>query len=440
MQLLFITSSRQFLYKNLKNLPSEDKSLLRNELHIVESISIILHEQIWKGQPLKFMTHTILDIQIDKQPQYKGVLANVDEINDDDFCFVVDMDYLNMTEAISLCVMSIMLKDGLVPPAPAYSFALDFQKKIDKYNSQIFTDIGYDYYIGEQDVTKRVCRFCGLTNSTPYNGNKHRFKQHPSAHAISWFLGNKNTWCFDECNHCNNKFGVTIEQDFNNYFSILRVLYRSKSRKNHDLDDYEGLNFNIQNRRLSFFTGPDPIYGQLTEFPIDERHTEIILIDNKETVRANMYRCLVKYVINCLPLVQLPNFQRTIEWVNGDIKGERLPRVFHNDQLSEVYDKPWLKIFIRKDEDRSFPYCIGELKFYENVMFFAIPYCQTKDDDNESLDKAMENFIRTYRADIPLKDERFDEEKKTHSCQHLVIDNTSLGLLKRGKQVTLPAV
>lgn len=418
---------------------TEDEVFLRKELHIVFSMPVVLHDQIWKGQPLKFKTHRALDAQIDRMPQYRGVLSNIDCVEDDDFCFAADMDYLNMTDAISLCVMAIELKNGNVPLAQTYIFSLDFQKKIDKYNSQVFTDIGYDYFIGEQDAQKRICRFCGLTNLTPY-GNKQRFNQRPSAHALSWFLGNKHTWCCDECNSCNEKFGATIERDFNQYFSILRVLYRLKSRENNDLDDYEGLNFKIEKRKLSFFQGPDPIYGQPTEFPQEDGHTEIILIDKQKTIRANMYRCLVKYVINCLPFVQIPYFKRTIEWVNGDIKGERLPRIFHNDQLPVVYDKPWLKIFIRKDDDHSYPYCIGELRFYENIMFFAVPYCQTKDDDNDSLDKAMENFIRTYQTDILLKDETFDDESSTHSCQHIIIDNKSLYMLKHGWQVVLPAM
>lgn len=63
-----------------------------------------------------------------------------------------------------------------------------------------------------------------------------------------------------------------------------------------------------------------------------------------------------------------------------------------------------------------------------------------EEDDCISLDEAMERFIRTYHYDMPLKDETFDDELLTHSCQHLIIDNKSLELLKQGWQITLPAM
>lgn len=45
-----------------------------------------------------------------------------------------------------------------------------------------------------------------------------------------------------------------------------------------------------------------------------------------------------------------------------------------------------------------------------------------------------------YHSDVPLKDEAFDDEIPTHSCQHLIIDNQSLDMLKQGWQIVLPAM
>lgn len=442
MQLVFITSKRQFLYKNINSLPKCLLDELVLGLRIIQSMPTIKHEQIWKGQPLKFYTHKYLDEYTKVYPQCKGVLQNVDKIDDDDFCFVADIDYIVMTGVITLSVIAIRFKElGEVPLAFQYQLNLDFQKDNPQYESFVYTDIGIDFYLGEKDYQKRVCRFCGKTYKDYIVGSKRRFNPTTSSHALSWYLGNQHTWCYDECFECNNQFGTSLENNFNEYFSILRVLYRYKDRNGSNyLDDFSGMNFSIKNRQLSYTLGPDPIYRNPTELYLPNGDVELRLINKHEIVRADIYRCLVKYLIDCIPLRLLPFFSKTIDWVNGKIRGEQLPRIFHNDQLAQVYSKPYLKVFIRKDNNIALPFCIGELRFFENLMIFAVPFCQPKDYCHESLDMALENYVSSHYPNIPLKDESFIEEEKTYPCQHLIVDSQSFQRLRNGGSICLPVL
>ncbi len=53
--------------------------------------------------------------------------------------------------------------------------------------------------IGEQDKSKRVCRFCNNTRTNISFNN--------IAHAISESLGNKKIILNEECDECNSEFG-----------------------------------------------------------------------------------------------------------------------------------------------------------------------------------------------------------------------------------------
>ena len=76
--------------------------------------------------------------------------------------------------------------------------------------------------IGTKQKDNRVCRFCNKTMPEVTFKNK--------SHTISHALGNI---CFitnDECDSCNKKFGLSIEQDFFHYVEMFNSLAHNNFR------------------------------------------------------------------------------------------------------------------------------------------------------------------------------------------------------------------
>ncbi len=123
---------------------------------------------------------------------------------------------------------------GNVNDDSSLNYYTEINKKIHEINGILFPfTVGeiakfYNIYywgdkrvlIGENDKTKRVCRFCGKASSSVTT-----FKQ--NAHAISESLGNKLLYCNEECDSCNASFSA-IEQDFFNIHHLLFSLYQKK--------------------------------------------------------------------------------------------------------------------------------------------------------------------------------------------------------------------
>ena len=55
-----------------------------------------------------------------------------------------------------------------------------------------------------------------------------------------------------------------------------------------------------------------------------------------------------------------------------------LPPVYRVETLDEV-KKPSLCVYIRRDVKKDQPYCVGELRFMENLYVYALPYCKGHD-------------------------------------------------------------
>jgi hypothetical protein len=75
----------------------------------------------------------------------------------------------------------------------------DLFREFRKMYSILAFDVSTTKSIGEQDKSKRICRFCNNTRANV------TFKN--IAHAISESLGNKKIILNEECDECNAEFG-----------------------------------------------------------------------------------------------------------------------------------------------------------------------------------------------------------------------------------------
>jgi hypothetical protein len=107
-------------------------------------------------------------------------------------------------------------------------------------------------------------------------------------------------------------------------------------------------------------------------------------------------------------------FSATIEWVRGKKHPghHHLPPVYRIETLSNV-QYPTLSVYIRKDNKKDLPYCIGELRFMENLYVFALPYCKGHDVVNAQMSQPLARFVaqRYPRYDFTIENFCDDEEK-----------------------------
>lgn len=224
-----------------------------------------------------------------------------------------------------------------------------------RYETYLFTDYGDKVIIGERDLAKRKCRFCGATN--PLHDTKAgKITSHFQniAHAISQSLGNQRIICNEECDDCNNVFSNGIENDINQFFSISQALHTKKS-SNGKPKSATGENYTIAENQVQI-----KLPSNFSNFPATmtihpgESGFTCALKGNVGYVPANVYRCLVKFAMSCIDAKYLPVFSITTKWIRKKKRFLRLPKVYINERAPYT-ETPILLLFVRKDNNIDLP-------------------------------------------------------------------------------------
>ncbi len=222
-------------------------------------------------------------------------------------------------------------------------------------------------FIGNK--TNRKCRFCGKKE------NEITFKN--KAHAISEGLGNKKVFLYDECDSCNDRFSTEIEPDLINYYSVFRTFFDVKGKGGNK--KIKGKNFeiskngNVEIKFKSIDNRPN----------IDKNPNEYNLkLKFQEKINSqDIYRCLVKFCLSVIEEKELKKFTKTINWVNKKLKIKKLPKIGELISYSHFTTEPKLFIYIRKNDDKTIPYMVGEFHLTCKLLTFIVPLCR-EDKDN----------------------------------------------------------
>lgn len=243
----------------------------------------------------------------------------------------------------------------------------------EKYNIYTFLGNTRKHFYGEQDRTKRICRYC-------HRSEKEGAKFTQEAHAISDTLGNKVLYSYDECDECNDYLGSHCEQDLGEFLRFQRCYYGVKGRDG--VPVLRGLNFEMshpegQPLRIDYHHNgediPDDIKSLLLKYD---------MVFNPQ----NLYRALVKYFVGLVPSEYVSHFYNTGTWVKGvdnsgqPISIEKLPAI-KRLSVPQPVDRPQLIIYIRKDDDRTLPYAIGEFHIFTDIFTYIIPLSDADDRD-----------------------------------------------------------
>ncbi|MCR8684394.1 HNH endonuclease [Campylobacter ureolyticus] len=252
-----------------------------------------------------------------------------------------------------------------------------FDEIFENYDIKLF-DKDMRIKIGESDKNKRVCRFCGKNSKGTNFRNK--------AHAISESLGFKNIISNEECDECNKKFGDSIEQDLLEWLKPFIPVFKIKGKKGHP-------EFKYQNGSMKYIEEKDiiAIWSKDNTFNQKTKEFNIKLDSYRKIKPVNIYKALVKYAIGTIENKKvLDKFNKTIKWINSDIKADKLPKIPYC--ITPIDMGIALKTYFRKNHDKSLPYMFCNLSFNCLQIFFIIPF---SDDDscNFTEDKEYNTFI-----------------------------------------------
>lgn len=267
-----------------------------------------------------------------------------------------------------------------------------FSDVTDKYEIHTFLGNTRKRFYGESDKTKRVCRYC-------HRSEKDGAMFTQEAHAISDSLGNKVLYSNEECDECNDYLGSHCEQDFGEYLRLQRCYFGVKGREGVPI--VRGRNFEMSH--------PDgqPIkidYSCLTGNVPDDINN-LVLQYEMEYNPQNLYRALVKYFIGLVPQKYVSHFHKTGSWVKGVDKDglpvslNQLPTI-RQMSISQPVDRPQVIMYIRKDNDKSLPYAVGELHILNYIFVYIIPLADEDDRDfcGEEDFNRFWNFFKHYSS------------------------------------------
>lgn len=420
MDIIIVRPNKVCIRKYIAGLPTEEELQIREELRIQSCPTSFGLSDIRKGSEEKAACKKIKNIA-DDFPQLKDLFQKLEKLDDDEDVVLVDADEYTAYEVYCWQEALINKQNNLNPVEVYHYYLYDLPAKMwPGYEILTYGNMGYDQFFGKRNKSERVCRFCGGSDAP---GSKKSIFGYPkNSHAISYFLGNDSLFCLEECKDCNVRFGHTLEIDLSNYYAFYRAAEGRKSREGNSLSA-KGFNFEYKNGCISVYADK-PIDGAPKvgeKFPKDGL---LLNLDNEEPCNLhNIYKLLVKYVIACLPNEYLPAFSRTVRWINGELKPQRfrLPPVYRLETLENI-PTPTLNVYLRKNKKRDVPYCVGELRFMENLFVFAVPYCNAYDVFVGALHKPLAKFVAVRYPDMRFTVENFCDDAPRLITTHVKLD------------------
>ena len=280
------------------------------------------------------------------------------------------------------------------------------------YKKCCFSELAYGQgrekvYVGHDKYSERTCRFCGKKSPDV------KFKD-DNAHAIPDGLGNKLLFCHDECTSCNNRLNNAFEKDFVVYLDIRRAEAGIKGKKK--IPTVYGHNYKLdgENKELSVSE-----YAILEE--TDSTYS-LKLEGAAEIEHINLYKSLVKFVINLAEEDMLPHFSKAVGWLNGDFIPPVVPDVWYCYHIpTDAVAQPRIRIYRRNAglSYKSGPYCLVELDIIDLTFVFIMPFTDGGHYlTNDKVKPFIDRFISI--ADKPVIDcEQIDMSDRQKKFAHV---------------------
>ena len=334
--------------------------------------------------------------------------AFISKLSDGQYFYYFDEEQTTVVERkTAICCINAM-KAGLPWAESLHNLAFRYYSMMDIR----FTYLSYGYdgiyqCIGEEDKSKRVCRFCG--------------KQIPDvtfdkdAHAIQDALGNKLLFCYEECDSCNHDLALT-EDNFRYFMDFRRAIYNIPRKDSTKTPTIVGKTFVIK----ADAAGKPELYLMEESLPNpNERHHPLILhLELKSPINnERMYKALCKMVIDMLPGAELHHFKNTVEWITA--KGEWIPDALPSAMytilpLDKINPQPILDIFINNRNNKlDAPYCTAIVWLYDIAYMFVVPFVDV-DCGRYKYDRNLESHWNRMRDLIGIQEWQFQDTSEYH--------------------------
>lgn len=419
MNIVSVKANTNCFKKTVTGLCEETESLVRKALRIKCNPFSCGYTDIQEGKQLKAaMVKLDALVEIQSCNPMREVRQYINSLDDADQVVLLDAERYSNYDILCWNNALTAYKEGQNPVQVYHAFRYDIpQMYFPRHDLYFFADLGYDQYYGEPDKKKRICRFC-------HEGGEKRFGNPKNSHAISWFLGNNALYCLEECKSCNETFGGTIENALSNYYQYYRAAEHRKSRKGNPLT-VQGINYEVlADGGLRIFQQQPIENAPRVGEKLPKEGLMVHLHNTEPVVLHDIYRVLCKYVIACLPNELLPIFNDTVKWIRGEKRPHKgvLPPVYRVETLDEV-QKPTLCVYVRRDTKKDLPYCIGELRFMENLYVYALPYCKGHDVMNSCLVEPLARFVAIRFPELTFTIQNYCDDEPKMITNHVKIES-----------------
>lgn len=348
----------------------------------VEDSGDIIIESFQKNSP---ETRQKIDLYTDKYksiiPQINGVPAFYRKLKENEAYFVIPNMQTETIDKLKFYNYLQTIEKGKSFEEINGQTKYLFGELLKKYQIAVFGD--KRILIGEPIKSNRKCRFC--------NNEKQNISFNNKAHAISEGLGNKTIVLYDECDICNSDFSKTIEPDIIQYLSLYRTLYDVKGKGGSK--QFLGKNFKITNEEnvKIVLNSDEDIFNEKFSLPYN------LKLQTKNPIRLqNIYKCFCKYFLSVIDSKYLVEFQKTIDWINGKVKIDSLPKIVEITSYQLDTKQPKIATYIRKENNTQLPYAVGEFHFTCKVFAFIIPL-SNKDNKDFTQITDYEIFWNTFK-------------------------------------------
>jgi len=219
------------------------------------------------------------------------------------------------------------------------------------YEVENISDVYEEYVIMAEyktlDSEYYICKYCGETDVKKFKSK---------AHLIPEFTGNKDWFCFDECDICNNKFSV-YEYNLKTFgaFKNSHLPIYGKKKYPKYVDGYHNFTTQFQQNGSLVIRTPE----NKDFFRIENKKIQIKSV-TMPFVPLNVYKCLCKIAMSMMKKNDFNKFKSAIPWLmDKQLKVE--PKVLHimlyNPNVRPVI-KP-IAILLRKKEEYNCPeFCL----------------------------------------------------------------------------------
>lgn len=291
------------------------------------------------------------------------------KVNVNDFFYVINFRYAKIAELLTPFEVFRSNIRNYGEWVSVHNKYFDIWSRISfEFDLMVYGLFGLNQCVGENDKSKRVCRFCGCTGADKF---AHK------AHAIPEALGNTELICYEECDKCNGEL-KSVEDNFIHLMDFRRAMYKIRSKKNttESIVVY-GKNYTIAPDKEGF----PVLYIKRSCLPkrIEmDGSTSMKFHHYEQVIDQDIYRALAKMAIDLMPSDRLAHFKETINWIrheNKDVIPDALPSVYYGILPRGVmYEQPALLLFFRPEGDKDIPYCTAILFTTDIAYKFVVPF------------------------------------------------------------------